>query len=266
MPVLTVVKNYIDNTTLTQAELDQAFQSIETFVNTTKLDSTNLQNGSVITASIAAMAVDSSKIASNAVGASQLSSDSSVDANRAVGTNHLKDASVTVAKLASASVGTSQLIDANVTQAKLAARATGTTVAAGGVAISSSCGVAYGNSTSSYTSVTNLNVTITALGRPVKVALQSDGTTGSLSGFLINLNGSPPDPVAVGIFRDSTQVAEYRIGGSSTTSTPVPASSIVFLDQPAAGTYTYTVKMKAVSTGAGTSASIFNCVLIAYEI
>lgn len=44
------------------------------------------------------------KVPSNGIGSNQLSSDASVDANRAVGTNHIKDGAVTAAKLDSAAV------------------------------------------------------------------------------------------------------------------------------------------------------------------
>ena len=44
------------------------------------------------------------KVPSNGIGTNQLSSDASVDANRAVDTNHIKDGSVTAAKLDSAAV------------------------------------------------------------------------------------------------------------------------------------------------------------------
>lgn len=44
------------------------------------------------------------KVPSNGIGSNQLSSDASVDANRAVETNHIKDGAVTAAKLDSAAV------------------------------------------------------------------------------------------------------------------------------------------------------------------
>jgi microcystin-dependent protein len=44
------------------------------------------------------------KVPSNGIGSNELSSDASVDANRAVDTNHIKDGSVTAAKLDSAAV------------------------------------------------------------------------------------------------------------------------------------------------------------------
>lgn len=75
MPTLTVTKNYSDGTVLTKAQLDSAFTSVETFVNTTKLDSTNLQSGAVTASAIASGAVGSSQIASSAISIAALAAD-----------------------------------------------------------------------------------------------------------------------------------------------------------------------------------------------
>ena len=67
MATLTVTKNYADDTILTEEQLDDAYQSIETFLNTTKISDDNIQTGGVGTASIAGTSVTTSKIAANAV-------------------------------------------------------------------------------------------------------------------------------------------------------------------------------------------------------
>lgn len=67
MPTFVTTKNYQDNTTLTQSQLDAAFSSIEAFLNNTGLDSTNIQNGAIGAAQLAASAVTTSNIASNAI-------------------------------------------------------------------------------------------------------------------------------------------------------------------------------------------------------
>lgn len=61
-------------------------------------------NRAVTTNHIRDLAVTTAKLASNAVTDAKLSSDASVDANRAVTTNHIRDLAVTTAKLASNSV------------------------------------------------------------------------------------------------------------------------------------------------------------------
>ena len=67
-----------------------------------------------------------------------------------------------------------------VTQNMLAPRATGTTVAAGGVAVSSSCGSFA--VTTAFTQITNFNLTITTTGRPVRlVMMPAAGDTGGAS-------------------------------------------------------------------------------------
>ena len=43
MPTLSVTKTYLDGDILTEADLDNIRTSIETFINTTGLDSTNIQ-------------------------------------------------------------------------------------------------------------------------------------------------------------------------------------------------------------------------------
>lgn len=67
MPTLSTTRNYADNTTLTEAQLDAAFDSIETFVNTTKLGSDNLAALSVGSDQIQTSAVTTAKIAADAV-------------------------------------------------------------------------------------------------------------------------------------------------------------------------------------------------------
>tara|TARA_R100001086_G_scaffold200856_1_gene117058 strand:+ start:6976 stop:8349 length:1374 start_codon:yes stop_codon:yes gene_type:complete len=84
---------------------------------------------SVVTASIQDDAVTQAKIADDAVGADQLQDDASVDANRAVTTNHIRNQAITGEKLASSVADDSTLElsgsslrikDDGITQAKLA--------------------------------------------------------------------------------------------------------------------------------------------------
>lgn len=75
MPNFTAIKNYSDFTVLTQAQLDQAFGSIETFLNNTKLDSDNIQTGGIEASNLAASSVDSGALAANAVLLSKLATE-----------------------------------------------------------------------------------------------------------------------------------------------------------------------------------------------
>jgi microcystin-dependent protein len=83
MPTLAVTKNYADNEILFESDLDTAFESIETFINSTKLGNDNLQANSVDTAQIANNSVSTNKIA-----------------NDAITTVKILDAQVTLAKIA----------------------------------------------------------------------------------------------------------------------------------------------------------------------
>lgn len=67
MPSLSVVKNYADGTILNQTQLNLAFSSIEDFVNSTKLDSSNIQDSGVEADNLATNAVTTDKLAVSAV-------------------------------------------------------------------------------------------------------------------------------------------------------------------------------------------------------
>jgi hypothetical protein len=84
MATLSVTRDYNDGDALTEAQLDSAFDSIETFLNTTKINADNLQDGAVTSDKIGATAVSTAKLA-----------------NGAVTTAKIEDAAITKAKLAS---------------------------------------------------------------------------------------------------------------------------------------------------------------------
>lgn len=231
MPTLTVTKNYQDATTLTQTQLDQAMQSIETFVNTTKLDSDNLQDAAVEENNIGTGAVSASKLASDSVTTIKI-----LDSN--VTTAKIADANVTGAKLAPAIVDDSTLQlssnvlkikDGGVTQAKRAAL---------GQQISSSCGDTSASSTS-YTDISNLSVTITTTGRPVYLGLI--GETGTLLTSNISITSGSG---VISFIRDATRISEQIIIGTSGVTAAYPPSAISHIDVPSAGTYTYKLQGK----------------------
>lgn len=62
MPLLSVVTNYADGTVLTQLQLNQAFESIEDFLNSTKLDAQNIQASAITETELATDAVTTNKI------------------------------------------------------------------------------------------------------------------------------------------------------------------------------------------------------------
>jgi microcystin-dependent protein len=75
MPTLDIPKPYDDGQDLTEAMLDQCFESVETFVNTTKLDGDNIAAASISSSHLAAGAVDTSALAANAVTLAKLAAE-----------------------------------------------------------------------------------------------------------------------------------------------------------------------------------------------
>jgi len=82
MPTLSITKTYSDGTVLTEADLDNIKNDVETFMNTTKLDQDNIQTGGILEANLATDSVTTIKI---------------------------KDLNVTTAKLANSSVTSEKL-------------------------------------------------------------------------------------------------------------------------------------------------------------
>jgi hypothetical protein len=228
-----------------------------------------LSTGSVVTASIQDDAVTQAKIADDAVGADQLKDSAAVDADRAVTTDHIRNSAVTAAKLNSDVVDNSTLQystnlrikDGGVTRAKLASL---------GQQVSTSSGSASTTSTS-WADVTNLSVSITTTGRPVFLALISGSTESAPN---VNTAGSieASDSAAqaagfLGFLRDSTLLAVHLVRITATGATAafssVPAS-VLHVDTPIAGTYTYKVQAKVDS--AGDTLEINNVKLVAFEL
>lgn len=236
MPTLTITKNYDDGTTLTESQLDDIKSSIETFVNTTKLNSDNIQTGGIATANYAAASVDAAAIASSAVT-----------------TAKINDSAVTTAKINDSAVTTAKINDAAVTQAKRAAL---------GQQISSA--IDFNTTSTSYVDVTNATVTITTTGRPVYLSLNAGAPATNTAWLAVTPHASNGGRMALKLVKDSTDVAEveYQAGdaGGSTIKFGAP---FVFIDTPSAGTYTYKLQLKEYNGG---TAFVRNWKLIAFEL
>lgn len=146
-------------------------------------------------------------------------------------------------------------------------RTIASTAGVGGIARSSSSGIA-STTSATYTNITNLSVTITTSGRPVWVGLFSDGSASE--SYLLALNNTGP----IGLFRIinntlSSNVAGYRLenvigGGATTTEIIIPSTALAGIDGTlAAGTYTYLAQFQSSS---GTTTECVNAVLVAYEL
>lgn len=105
MPTLSFTKNYAAAAVLTKAHLDAAFQSAETFFNSTKIDYTNIQTGGIATANYAALSVDAAALASDSVTTVKI-----LDAN--VTTAKLASGAVTAAKITSGTITGTQITSA----------------------------------------------------------------------------------------------------------------------------------------------------------
>lgn len=64
---LTITRNYASGTAYTKAQIDSAYDSLETWANTTKLDSSNIQASGIVGSNIASGAITATQIAANAV-------------------------------------------------------------------------------------------------------------------------------------------------------------------------------------------------------
>ena len=93
-------------------------------VTTDKITDANVTAAKIATDAVTTVKIDdaavtSAKIATNAVTSTELAESGTVDADRAVNTNHIKDNAVTNDKLANNSVDTDQLVSLSVTTAKI---------------------------------------------------------------------------------------------------------------------------------------------------
>ena len=178
--------------------------------------------------------------------------------NLAIGSYVTQDGSITTAKLASNAVTTVKITNASVTNAKLAALNSATSP-------SSSL---YTNATASYTTVVTAG-SLTTVGRPVFISLQSDGSS-SGSGIGATVSGSSPTAAATfQILRDSSPIAVFLLNTTSNSSGSnpsigAPPSAILAIDPGAtAGAHTYSLQAKGDSN---TTASVTNAYLYIHEL
>lgn len=328
MAQLNITKTYDDGLILTEADLDNIKNDVETFLNVTKLSDDNLQdagitassklidasistakyaNASVTAAKLAADAVGTASIADDSVTAAKLRDDPSIDANRAVTTDHIRDNAITKTKIADDAVGSAELqddpsvdgnravtsdhirdgaitqnkmannaitnnmiIDSQITVSKMAARNSTATPGSNDIGISSSSG-AFSNTTTSFTTVTNLSVTINIVGRPIIMQLIPDGSGSAANIKLINNvgAGSAVNRAKLRFRRGGGQIALFEVGSDGTTNGFIndlqwPVGAFYFIDNPGAGTHTYDIQA-AVNTAVNDIQVNF-CKLVVYEM
>jgi len=187
-------------------------------------------------------------------------------------TLRVKDAGITLAKMATNSVDTSKIIDQSVTQAKMAPMPESTTAGAGEIAISNAIGTDFANG-AGFADITNLSFTLVTTGRPVYVALIGDGVSQS-SVYLSNASTAGTAEAKIKFVRDTTDISLQNISAQQAAvlvgqaAYSWPSSSFNTIDRgviAAPGTYTYKAQF-----GGSTSTSFYiyvaNVRLIAYEI
>lgn len=141
------------------------------------------------------------------------------------------------------------------------------------IEISSGDSGAFQTISTTFVPVTNLSVTITTTGRPVRVFLLSANDTsssnfsifGSTGGAFLNANGD------YSYLRDSVEIARYRAGNQLQSNTSPDNISMTlqqsvhdYIDFVPAGTYTYTFEVRIVAAGMGIN--VVDWKLGAYEI
>jgi hypothetical protein len=115
-------------------------------------------------------------------------------------------------------------------------------------------------------SVTNLSTTLTTVGRPVAIQMQSafdiititSGKT-TIDGVFSNDNTSAVPVSGIMFLRNSATVSRMAVPYHDGNHTFNPCASYSYIDQPSAGTHTYAV---AVSNAGSNTTSVYNCRLV----
>ncbi len=109
--------------------------------------------------------------------------------------------------------------------------------------------------------IDNCTVTITTTGRPVLIFLQSDGSTG---GANISAQAGTVATTWIAIVRDGTIISNSMLRHAGASEITIPPGSILYLDAPTAGTYTYKIQVSSQSAGMGVAVQYAK--LIAIEL
>lgn len=254
MPTLTITKTYADGDTLFEADLDNIKDDIENFLNVTKINDDNIQSAGITgSTKLVDASVSSAKLASGSVTTSKIN-------DAAVTTAKIADESITAAKFPGSTIATSYLADSAVTTAKIAdANVTAVKLAAPVIAVSASSG-SFSSSSLTYVSVIACSsITITS-GRPVLVALTL--TTGNSE--ITTQSHSSSYSSDLEIRRDSTAIGHFRVNWDAVFNTFSFSSPTVIIDQPAAGSYVYSLYAK--SGASGRVVNVLDCKLSAVQL
>lgn len=119
-------------------------------------------------------------------------------------------------------------------------------------------------------SVTNLSTTITTVGRPVAVQMQSafdsvviSGAATTIDGVFSDDNSSSRPVSGVMFLRNSATVSRMAVPYHNSNKDFNPCASYSYIDQPSAGTHTYAVSVSSAGSG---STYVYNCRLVVREL
>ena len=274
MAVFTRVKTWVSNEVLTASDLNGEFNnllnntipaSIEDYSADVSTMQTTADPGGVGTESLATTLAGEIarlryKIKQMMNGAQWYSTPVGSLSAGGIGASSIANDSIATAKMQTDSINTVNITNGAVTRAKQAAV---------GQQLSASSGL-YQMTSSTHADVTNLSVSITTTGRPVKVELVQDGSA-STGYMLIEASGGSISAVsmALKVLRGATEVnfQTWDVGfpsASASNYAHAPISIGNTTDIVAAGTYTYKVTVATVS--ATSRVTVNNLKLLAYEL
>jgi len=224
MAQLNVTKTYVDGETPTQVDFDNICDSIETFLNVTKLASDNITDNSIDASAV----FDAGSITEGKI------------ANDAVTTAKIADGAVTSDKIATSAITTAKILDANVTSAKIASGAvTNVKVADGAVTIDkkpTAVGSTGGSAANSFGSLvftgtsqtsSTLYPTIVnggaAAATDSSLSLASTTTGVTMEGSLVTRKDSTT------VMNQEFKAGPFAYSAGTDTNIAIPASSALFL-------------------------------------
>jgi hypothetical protein len=170
-----------------------------------------------------------------------------------VTSNVLSVGTVQLANMGASSVGTSQIVANSITNAKLATAN----------AVNSASSGAFGTSSTSFVSVTNLSINITTAGRPVMLVLRSDNS-GAVQAGIGGSNG-PGQLRFVSTTGGVLGTMQVPNDSNPIDTAGLPPSAFSVIDFPSAGTYTYYVQV-AFDAGFSGSTYVYYTELLAIEL
>jgi hypothetical protein len=231
MPTFTMTKNWDDGQVLTESQLDDIKTSVETFLNTTKLDSDNIQDGGIDSDAIAALAVTAAKLANSAVETAKIN-------DLAVTTAKIDSAAVTFPKLAAITryLRPGQTIN-------IGLEAATTTDANDSIQITSADGTALSSTNIGYICVpgtTAGTVAVLSLTADVKIKITGAhwgvGTLGNLTDLELRLYAINDNSTLKFGVSNTGQYRSITVALSSSTQTDINLRTEMLVDSTLSGT------------------------------